>query len=81
MNEKTTYRAGRAGEEPGVTFEARSVRAAKAQASRLLEAGAFAGQVITLVEMAEAAPGGLAHTDRIWRKPAGGSWRAYGDAI
>lgn len=58
-----TYRATRQGETTGVKFEARTVRAAKAQASRLLEGGAFPGQRITLA------------TDwNAWSKPAGGRW-------
>lgn len=76
----TTYRAGRAGEEPGITFQAATLSSAKAKASRLLEAGAFNGQVITLVELMEVEPGVLIHTDYLWRKPAGGTWKAFGSA-
>lgn len=57
------YRATRQGELPGVKFEAATVRAAKAQASHLLEGGAFKGQRITLATEFDA-----------WSKPAGGRW-------
>lgn len=76
-----TYRAGRANEEPGVTFEAATVNAAKSHATRALEAGAFQGQNITLVELVVAADGGWMRTDRVWRKAAhSGKWQAFGDA-
>ena len=77
----TAYRATRAGEEPGVLIEAATVSAAKSLASRTLEAGAFAGQVIALTELFVDQDGILIRTDRVWKKPAAGKWRAYGDAI
>lgn len=73
---KTMYRAGRSNEEPGIEFQATDHRAAKAYASRQLEAGAFQGQLISLVEIVD----GM-RTDRVWKKAAGyGKWVSYGDA-
>lgn len=75
-----TYRAGRQGEEPGVTFQAASPRAAKSYVSRHLEGGAFSGQRLTLVELAEAECGFI-RTDCLWYKLAhSGRWVALGDA-
>lgn len=75
----TTYRATRSGEKPGVLFDSKTTSAAKARASRALEAGAFAGQSITLIELYVDQDGILVRTDRVWKKQYG-QWRAYGDA-
>ena len=74
------YCANRSGEEPGILFHSPSPIAAKAMASRALEAGAFAGQVITLTELFVDKDGILIRTDRMWRKSAGGKWRGFGEA-
>ncbi len=72
---KTMYRASRANEEPGMIFEAATVNAAKAHATRRLEAGAIQGQSIQLVEIERAVDGAWIATDRIWRKAAhSGRW-------
>lgn len=76
----TAYRAARFGEEPGILFDSGTSSAAKARASRALEAGAFAGQVITLIELYVDQDGVMTRTDRVWKKQVGGKWRAYGDA-
>ena len=77
----TAYRATRSGELPGILFDNKTPSAAKARATRELESGAFAGQVITLTELFVDRDGILLRTDRVWKKPAGGKWHAYGDAI
>ena len=77
-----TYSATRSGESPGMIFEAATVNAAKAYATRRLEPGAFSGQKIILVELDFAADGGWMRTDRLWEKIARcGQWRALGDAL
>lgn len=75
------YSATRGGESPGMIFEAATVNAAKAHATRRLEAGAIQGQSIQLVEIELATDGGWMRTDRVWRKAAhSGKWQAFGDA-
>lgn len=76
----TIYHATRQGETPGITFTAATLRAAKARATRELEAGAVLGQEIILVEAVEAANGEIIRGDKIWKKKAGytGGWTAYG---
>jgi hypothetical protein len=81
MKTKTTYPAGRQSEEPGITFQAATVSAAKAYVSRHLEGGAFQGQRITLTELTDDGDGGFIRTDRIWHKAAHSrKWVARGDA-
>lgn len=77
------YVATRAGETPGTgIFEAATVKAAKARASRELEGGASPGQLITLRQMIradEAWGGGWIEDGAAWWKVPGGPWHGNDD--
>lgn len=61
------FNASRSGEEPGTQFEASTVTAAKAKASKLLEGGCFLGQRIVLVEI-ESDESGWHRTENVYYK-------------
>lgn len=78
----TAYLAARAHEEPGIKFSAETLSAAKTIASRTFQSGAFSGQQIRLVELADSDLG-IIRTDRVWVKAAHhkGKWTPLGDAV